>query len=299
VTETKKKVLITGATGFIGRRLAALLIDKYAVRCLVRDASRAKGLLPAGVELVTGDMTDAASLKAAVSGANAVVHLAALKGDEADIVAVNVGGAHNLVEACRAAGVKRVINIGSQAARLARRGAYGETKAESDATFTASGLEVTTMVPSLVYGPNDTGVFGKLARVTASAPFVPVIGDGSVRFQPVHVDDVCAVISGCLAEPKTAGKTYAVGGPESVTLVELIDRIGAAGGKKPLKVHLPYWAAMMIARVLSVFLASPPLSVSNVTGAVQSAPDADYGAVFEELGLKPRPLSEGLTDALS
>jgi nucleoside-diphosphate-sugar epimerase len=299
MASSKTTILITGATGFIGRRLAVQLSEKYAVRCLVRAPARAKGLLPACVEVVRGDMTDAASLKAAASGAHAVVHLAALKGDEPEIVAVNVGGAHNLVEACRAAGVKRAINIGSQASRLARRGAYGETKAESDAVFAASGLEVTTLVPSLVYGPKDPGVFGKLARVTASAPFVPVIGDGLVRFQPVHVDDVCAVIAGCLGEPKTAGKTYAVGGPESVTLVELIDRIGVALGQKPRRVHLPYWAAMMIARVLSVFLASPPLSVSNVTGAVQSAPEADYGAVFVELGLKPRPLSEGLTDALS
>lgn len=296
---TRKTVLVTGATGFIGRRLASLLVDKHAVRCLARDADRAKGLLPPGVELVQGDMTDAASLRAAVSGADAVVHLAARKGDEPDIVAVNVGGAHNLIAACRAAGVKRVINVGSQAARLARRGAYGETKARSDEAFAASGLEVTTVVPSLVYGPNDTGVFGKLARAAASAPFVPVIGDGSVRFQPVHVDDVCAVVAGCLAEPRTIGKTYAVGGPESVTLVELIDLIGAARGKKPLKIHLPYWAAMGIARVLGLFLAKPPLSVSNVTGAVQSAPEADYAAVFAELGFRPRPLAAGLKDALA
>lgn len=298
MTETKKKVLITGATGFIGRRLGSLLVDKHAVRCLVRDAVLAKDHLPPTVEIVTGDMTDAASLKAAVAGADAVVHLAARKGDEPDVVAVNVGGAHNLIEACRAAGVKRVINVGSQASRLARRGAYGETKARSDEAFASSGLEVTTLVPSLVYGPRDTGVFGKLARVTASAPFVPVIGDGSVRFQPVHIDDVCAVIAGCLAEPRTIGKTFAVGGPESVTLVELIDRIGAALGKKPLKVHLPYWAALALARVLGLFLAKPPLSVSNVTGAVQSAPEADYGAVFAELSLKPRSLAQGLADAL-
>ncbi|MBI2386957.1 MAG: NAD-dependent epimerase/dehydratase family protein [Elusimicrobia bacterium] len=299
MTETKKKILITGAAGFIGRRLAVLLAEKHAVRCLVRDASRAKGLLPAGVELVAGDMTDAASLQAAVAGADAVVHLAARKGDEPDVVAVNVGGARSLVAACRAAGVRRVVNVGSQASRLPRRGAYGETKAQADEVFAASGLEVTTVMPSLVYGPKDPGAFGKLARVTATAPFVPVIGDGSVRFQPVHVDDLCAVIAGCLAEPKTAGKTYSVGGPESVTLVELIDRIGAALGKKPRRVHLPYWAAMGIARVLGLFLAAPPLSVSNVTGAVQSAPDADYRTVFVELGIEPRPLADGLKDALS
>ena len=296
MTETKKTVLITGAAGFIGRRLAVLLAGEYPVRCLVRDALRAKPLLPASVEIVPGDMTDAASLRAAVSGVDAVVHLAALKSDEPDIVAVNVGGAVNLVAACEAAGVRRVINVGSQAGRLERRGAYGQSKADSDAVFAASGLEVTTLLPSLVYGPKDSGVFGKLARVTASAPFVPVIGDGRTAYRTVHLDDVCAVIAGCLREPRTVGKTYCVGGPESVTFDGLVDMIGAAQGRTPRKLHIPGWAAMAIARTLSLFLASPPLTISNVLGGVQSAPDADYDAVFAELGLKPRPLAEGLKD---
>ena len=296
--EPKKTILVTGASGFIGRRLAALLISDYSVRCLVRDVARARAVLPAAAELVRGDMTDAASLKAAAAGASAVVHLAALKSDERDIVAVNVGGARNLVEACRAAGLRRVVNVGSQAARMARRGDYGDTKAQSDAVFGASGLEVTTLLPSVVYGPRDPGVFGKLARVTSSAPFVPVIGDGRARYQPVHVDDVCAVVAGCLREPGTVGKTYSVGGPESITLEGLIDLVGAAQGRKPLKVHVPGWAALAAARVLALVFATPPLSRSNVLGAVQSVPDADYGRIFAELGLKPRPLAEGVKDSL-
>ena len=207
---------------------------------------------------------------------------------------VNVGGAHNLVAACKAAGVRRVINISSQAARLERRGAYGQSKADSDEVFTASGLEVTTLLPSLVYGPNDSGVFGKLARVTASAPFVPVIGDGRTEYRTVHVDDVCAVIAGCLREPKTIGKTYCVGGPESITFDGLVDQIGAAQGRTPLKVHIPGWVAMLIARTLAPFFAAPPLTVSNVLGGIQSSPDADYAAVFAELSLTPRSLAEGL-----
>lgn len=296
---TRKTVLITGATGFIGRRLAAVLSDQYAVRGLVRHLARAKALLPDNVELARGDLTDAASLKAAVAGADAVVHLAALKGDEPDIVAVNVGGAHNLVAACEAAGVRRVINVGTQAARLPRRGAYGDTKAQADAVFAASGLEVTTLLPSVVYGPEDPGVFGKLVRLTATAPFVPVIGDGTARYRPVHLDDVCAVIAGCLREPRTAGKTYAVGGPQTVTYDGLIEGIGAGLGKNPFKVHLPAPAAMLIARALAAVMARPPLTVSNVIGAVHSAPDADYDAVFAELGLKARSFPQGIKDSLS
>ncbi len=251
-------VLVTGAGGFIGRRLAVLLAQEHAVRCLVRDVARVKALLPAAAELVFGDMTDTASLNAAAKNCSAVVHLAALKSDERDIYAVNVGGARNLVVACQTMGVKRIINVGSQAARMGRRGDYGDTKALSDEIINASGLEVTTLLPSVVYGPNDPGVFGKLARVTSSAPFVPVIGDGRARYYPVHVDDVCAVIAGCLRESKTIGKSYSVGGVEMITLEGLIDFIGAHKGRKPIKVHLPGWAALVIAHVLALVFKSPP-----------------------------------------
>ncbi len=298
VPETKTKVLITGATGYIGRHLAPLLSGNYAVRCLVRDEARAKALLPAAAELILGDMTDAASLKAAATGVVAVVHLAALKSDERGIVEVNVGGALKLVAACKAAGVRRVINIGSQAARMARRGAYGDTKAQSDGILNASGLDVTTLLPSVVYGPKDPGVFGKLARMTSSSPVVPVIGDGRARYQPVHVDDVCAVIAGCLREPKTVGKTYNVGGPQAVTLEGLIDLVAARQGKRPLKLHLPGPVAMLIASALAHVFDSPPLSKSNVLGAIQSVPDADYAAIFAELGLTPRSIAVGLKDGI-
>ena len=288
MSEPKQTVLVTGATGYIGRRLASLLSETYTVRCLVRDVARAQTLLPSTVEFIEGDMTDAGSLNAAAAGAHAVVHLAALKSDERDIVAVNVGGAHALVAACKAAGVRRVVNIGTQAGRIAHLGPYGESKAQSDAIFNASGLEVTTLLPSIVYGPDDTGVYGKLTRMVAALPVVPVIGDGRTAYHPIHVDDVCAIIVGCLREAKTIAKTYSVGGLEAITYDGLIDRIGAGQSKKPLKLHIPGWLAMLIARALALVFDPAPLTRSNVLGAIQSAPETDYALIFTELGLRPR-----------
>lgn len=292
----KPLVLVTGATGFIGRRLVLLLAQDWTVRALSRDRA---ALLPGASQVVGGDITDLETVKAAAEGARAAVHLAALKSDEPGTLAVNVGGAINLIAACKSAGVSRVINVGTQASRLERRGAYGETKLEADRLFETSGLSVTTILPSLVYGSDDPGAFGKLARAVATAPFVPVIGDGSVRFHPIHVDDLARAIAACLSRPETVGWTFHAGGPDEVTLDGLIDLIGLNLGKTPRKVHIPEGAALLIARVLAAVSSKPPLSVSNVLGAVQSAPDADYAELFALLGFRPRALAEGMTALVS
>ena len=267
-------------------------------RVFARDANRARAILGEKTDVALGDMTDAASLSTALLGCAAVVHLAARKSDEADIRDVNVEGARRLVAACKKAGIRRVVNIGSQAARMERRGEYGETKRLSDEIIMSAGLDATTILPSVVYGPKDPGVFGKLARVASTSPVVPVIGDGTARYRPVHVDDLCRGIAGALASNATIGKTYSVGGPETITLEGLIDLTAARAGKSPLKIHLPGPIAMLIANAGSALFASPPLSRSNVLGAIQSVPEADWNALFAELSITPRDIKTGLEGGL-
>lgn len=280
-------ILITGGAGYLGRRLAA---RPGSWRALVRDLARAKAALPASTELVQGDMTDPASLRAALKGVTAVIHLAARKNDEGDSEAVNVGGARNLVEACKAEGVKRVIAVGTQASRLPVTGVYGKSKADGDEIIRASGLDWTVIRPSLVYGPGDPGAFGKLARAVAAWPVVPVMGDGTATYRPVFLDDACAAIAGCVSAPRTIGKTYDLGGPETVTFAGLVDLIAAARGKTARKVFLPASVAMLLART------TPFLSVSNVLGGTQVTPEADWGALFRDLGLSARPIEQGMSD---
>lgn len=267
-------------------------------RVLARDANLARSILGANVDVALGDMADEASIRTAVIGCAAVVHLAARKSDEADILDINVGGAGRLIDACKGAGIKRVVNVGSQAARMERRGLYGESKRRADELFASSGLDYTNILPSVVYGPNDPGVFGKLARVASTSPVVPVIGDGKAKYRPVHVEDLCRGIWGALLSNATIKKTYSVGGPETITLEGLIDLTAERAGRSPLKIHLPGSIAMLIANIGSALFTSPPLSRSNVLGAIQSVPEADWNALFAELSITPRDIQTGLKGGL-
>ncbi len=290
MAETPKNgiVLVTGAGGFLGTAVVRLLKSKgYRVRAMVRDASTKE------LEHVHGDMTDAASVDACVNGVDAIVHLAARKSDEADSVAVNVGGAERLISAAKKYGVRRIVNIGTQSSRLKVRGTYGETKLQADALFMASGLPVVTLRPSVVYDKTGGGIIATVMQMT-NLPLVPMIGSGNVHFSPIHADDLALIIEAALRNDVAIGKTYDVGGPDSVTLKELTRNIMAKRGMKKHFVTLPLFAAMLIARCTR-FLRKPPITVSNVLGAGEDM-TMDIGPMLRDFAVVPRSLESGLNE---
>jgi NADH dehydrogenase len=287
-------VLVTGAAGFIGRDLVVhLLASGYRVQALVRPARVREVAASDRLTVVPGDMRDLESLSAALEGVGIVAHLAARKSDERDSVAVNVGGAERLVEACRRGGVRRIVNVSTQSVKLRHPGEYGRTKGEAERILHASGLDVTTLRPSVVYGPDRTGVFARMRHFLTRLPVVPVIGDGRWRSRPIHVRDVSAAVVACLRNQATIGQTYDLGGPDEVTLDELLDAIGAVLGPRRPKVHVPAWAGLAAARVLAHLVDRPPVTVSNVLGSTQNT-DCDPSRAVAELGIAPIGLADGL-----
>lgn len=265
------KVLVTGASGFIGRPLVRRLVAHgHRVRGLARRADVAAALPGAEVEL--GDMRDAGAVDRATRGMDAVVHLACATGVAREPVArdVNVTGTRRLLDAARVNGARRVVFVSSISATRERMGPYGRTKREGEALVAASGLEWVILRPSLVYGSGSAGLFARLQRSLA-APVMPVIGDGAIELDPVHVDDVCDVIEQCLVRPDVIGRTYDVLGPDRVTFEQLLRRLATATGAHPRLVHLPGPVALAMARVLGWMLERPPLSEDNVLGMISPA----------------------------
>jgi NADH dehydrogenase len=294
------KVLVTGASGFIGTALVPrLLAAGHVPRLLFRQAPATP---PAGVEVAVGDLLSPETLRRATAGTQAVVHLGAATSvgrlDPALAYRVNVGGSTSLIDACRAAGCRRIVALSTQHVHLPRCGAYGRTKRIADALFAGSGLDVTILRPSLVYGPGTRGVFVKLAGLVRQLPVVPVIGPGTWHLRPLFVDDLAAVIVETLARPELAGRTYDVGGAERVTYDEFLTAICAALGRRCRRVHLPIKVSFVLAWLLERVLPNPPLTMDNVYGSLLDVP-CDLSALLHDYRPSLTPLAVGLERTLA
>jgi uncharacterized protein YbjT (DUF2867 family) len=260
------KVLVTGATGFIGPRVVhALRAQNHDVRALVRRPERAAQLAGWGAELATGDITDPASLAAALAGCTHVVHLVAIiTGSSADFDRVMTQGTNSLVAAAKAEGVEQFVLMSALGTSEASKDTvpyYGAKWAEEQSVI-GSGLAYTIFRPSFVFGRGGAlPVFVKQVRYS---PVVTVIGDGLQRSQPIWVDDVATIIAHGVGNPQAAKRTFELGGPDTVNWNELYLTIARVLGKQRRLLHVPFGVARAGAH-LTQWLPKAPLAVDQVT----------------------------------
>jgi uncharacterized protein YbjT (DUF2867 family) len=235
-------ILVTGGTGFVGPKVVhALRAEGRDVRCLVRDPGKAGTLRAWGCELVAGNMTDAASLRSAVAGCDAAVHLVSIiVGRPADFDRVMTQGTRDLVAAAAEAGVRRFVLMSALGVSEETRELvpYYRAKWEMEKAVQAAGFEHVVFRPSFVFG-RDGGVLPMFVRQVRWSPVVPVVGSGDSRLQPIWVDDVAAYFAKSIDLEGAANRTFELGGPDVVTWNDLYDRIKKVLGKRRLSVHLP------------------------------------------------------------
>lgn len=290
------RVVVTGASGFIGTALVPRLVTAgHLPRLLVRRLPAEPSGPP--VEVVPGDLAYPASLRPAVEGADAVVHLGAATSagrlDPALAYRVNVGGATGLIKACRAAGCRRLVVLSTQHVYLPRCGTYGRTKRIADTLFADSGLDVTILRPSLVYGPGSRGVFVKLAGFLRRLPVIPVIGPGTWNLRPVYLDDLVALIIETLERPDVSGRIYDIGGLERITYNSFLAAICVTLGRPCRRIHIPLALGYALAWILERVAPNPPLTVDNVYGSLLDVP-CDLRALLRDFRPTLTPLAVGL-----
>jgi nucleoside-diphosphate-sugar epimerase len=315
----RSSVLVTGGTGFVGSHLVERLCDLgVAVRCLVRRSSPLDRLPPA-VQIVYGDLRSGAGLREAVEGADVVIHVAgvtkAIK--QAEFYRGNVDGTRNLLAACQAAGTARFVHVSTLAAigpspdhRPLPEDAephplthYGKSKLAAERAVLESNLAPRAVIvrPAVVFGPRDTDVF-EIFRA-ANKGLLVRIGRAESLVAIIYVKDLAEALIAAASAACAAGRAYFAAAPKAVSWAEFAGTAAAIMGRKlrtisvpPAAAYAAGWCAEIAAR-----LRGKPGIVSREKVAEARCPYwvCETRRAQAELGLRTRPLAEGVAETLA
>jgi len=289
-------VLVTGATGFVGRALLRRLLDKErTVGCLVRPSSSVRYLPQGAVHLATGTLQDLPALRVAMQGADTVIHLAGARRDEGRFTAewINRQGTVNLVEAAQDADVERIIFLSHIHADRNSAFPLLRSKGAAEEAIRSSGLTYTILRSSLIFGPDDsfTTILAMLIKVI---PLVfPVTGGGTTRFQPIHVEDVAACLAGCLDAYDLENTTLPIGGPEHLSYTEILNAIMEAMRVHRVHVHLRLPLMRTLVSLTESLLPNSPVS-SEQLDLFTIDNTTDLGNVPRNFDFEPRRFTTNL-----
>jgi uncharacterized protein YbjT (DUF2867 family)/membrane protease YdiL (CAAX protease family) len=288
------KVLVAGASGFVGRHVVAVLLERgHEVVAVSR-----RPLLRPGVRSIVADVARAPLPSAALDGVDAVVNLIGIKREEGaqTFAAVHVAATRNLVESCHDAGIRRVVHVSVVGSRPDPSSLYHDTKWRAEEVLRESGLAVTILKPSVIYGAGDD-MSTHLTKMIRVSPVFPIVGRGTSLLQPVSVLDVAEAVARGLERPATADHAYDIVGPERLTLRRVV-RIVAEARRLPLWiVPMPVLVMRpMVALMSRLFRA--PLSTPAQLRMLEEGLVGDPEPARRELGLSPRPFTVEAVPAL-
>jgi nucleoside-diphosphate-sugar epimerase len=291
------KILITGAAGEIGSRMARTFHERgHAVRALVLPDDPMVARLGDGIEIHFGDVTKPETLPAAFSGVDVVYHLAAvLLCEKAELYqTVNVQGTRHVTSAAEAAGVKHLIHISSASVVYPDTTHYSRSKRQAEDIVTACQRTHWTLVrPTLVYDGEGGLEFKMFADFVNRFPIVPLMAGGHARKRPVHVADLLEGLLAMAGNPVSFGKTYNLSGGESVTLRELAEILLERRGRRKPMLAVPAGVCSLAARLWGMLNRRPLLMEHTLAGLTQDA-DLDPSAAMHDLGYRPIGVRKGL-----
>lgn len=285
-------VTVFGGGGFVGRYAVQELLaggEGFRVRVAQREPTGAWYLKPLGAlgqtQFLAADIRNRASVERAVTGADAVLNLV---GSFDNMLAVQADGAAIVAEAAAAAGVPTLVHVSAIGADPESPSLYGRSKGEGERAVRSAFPNATILRPSIVFGREDafTNRFARMVRL----PVVPVVR-GSTRFQPVFVADLAKAIEQAICDPAPyAGKTFEIGGPEAISMRDLLARLAEWTGYKPHFAELPDFAAAGMAR-LTGWAPGAPISWDQWLMLQQDNVVAPAAAGLEAFGITPTPLA--------
>ncbi len=264
-----------------GAVLNLLLAEGHEVRCLVREGSlHASRLDKLRVEQVRGDVEDARALSRALSGMDALLHVAGIE------------YAPQVVGAARRAEVDRLVVVGSTSVHSAYEFRSGP-KLRMEKLVRESGLGYTIVRPSMIYGSELDKNVHRLLRFLDRSPAFPVFGSGENLWQPVYYEDCATGVYEALVRPAAVGQSYDLPGAEPLTYMELVETAAGALERKPRIVRLPLEPVRLFLNAAERLRLPLPIKSEQVL-RLREDKAYSYDKAEWELGYTPRPFREGI-----
>jgi uncharacterized protein YbjT (DUF2867 family) len=276
------KVLVIGASGFVGRRLArALLADGHAVRCLARTPAKVADLASAGCEVIQGDMSDAEAVLRAAEGIDAVyvaVHTLSpqpASSPDKGFMDVETAGLRNIVAACLARGARRVIYLTSLGTDANAPSVWLRERGRAEQVLFDSGLDATVIRPGQIAGVGGHGFN---------------MGNGRQKWRNIAVDDLVYYLVGVLDDPRAFGQRYDVGCDDVLTNDQMVDvAADVLGRKHPVKLHIPRAVTATLAPLIERLAKLPKGAMSGLVEGMKDDAIGDPTPI--RLILPRQPLS--------
>ena len=286
-------VTVFGGSGFLGRHVVRALAEAgYRVRVAVRHPNLANYLLPMGqvgqIQIVKTNALKPKEVAAAIHGAEAVVNLVGVlysRGRQS-FENLHVKAAETIASAAKTADARVLVHMSSLGVSPESPSAYARTKATGEWRVREAFPAATILRPSIVFGPEDE-FFNRFATMARYLPFLPLVGGGRTRFQPVFAGDVAAAVLKAVKDPAlTRGRTYELGGPSVYTFRELMAFILKETARQRRLIGIPFWLASLEASWLQ-FLPNPPLTPDQVRLLKQDNVMSAGALTFSDLGIQP------------
>lgn len=290
-------IVVAGGTGLLGREITKSLLDAgHSVTVASRSQPTSDAIDPRA-KWVNADVTSVQSLTAALQGAELVVDAVQFPNSPVEnpkkgftFEAIDLGGTKNLVDAAKAAAVTDFIGISGMNASETGQYHWLRFKWQEEEYIKASGLRYTIFRPSWIFGPRDVSLnrFLGFAKVL---PFVPVIGNGKTRVSPLFIGDLAAHITAAASKPTARGKTFEIGGPQAMSMDEIVRTALASAGKKRFLLHQPSPLMKMVAGIIQ-HAPGRPLTPDAIDFITQDG-IVDTGPLVAEFGLPLTTLTDG------
>lgn len=293
--ERASTAAVIGGSGFIGSYLVLNLLQMGLTVHLLSNQTDPGFVSARGrIKIVKGSIENELALAECFERCDVVYHLVGIIAETKNktFEKTVVGGTGKAVSAARSRGVRKIIYLSALGTGKESEARYFQSKYQSEKLIIESGLDYTIFRPSIVYGVEDQFI-NRIARMVKYLPFIPVIGDGQYRLQPVYVEELAALMTDTLRREFTSRKIYEIGGPEQLTYLEMVDIIKRVLRRKRGKIYIPFSFARLMAALMENFLKPAPLTVDQLK-MMKAGFTCDHTVAEREFGVKFTPLETQL-----